>query len=799
MEIRIKGASENNLKDIDLVLPKNKLIVFTGVSGSGKSTLALDTLQRECQRLYMESLGMTMNIGNKPKVRAIEGLMPAISITQHQSNNNPRSMVGTITEIASYLRVIFSKLGIQTEGSCDSSVPVLTANHFSFNKPEGACPACKGLGVRNLPDISKLVDSSKSIKEIAVYGWDQMYVERYGGSMVKAAEHYGFTMDMETPIKNYNQVQMDLLLYGVLSKEFSLHFPDIAPPKTVPAGRFEGVVTNIVRRYEQGGKQKLEKFFTTCECDVCHGVRFKDTVLQIKVGNENIRDVLGKSIYETKEWLEHLQHIKGENYSIVEQVICDTLQKVDRLINVGAGYLTLNQPAGSLSSGEWQRIKLASVIGSGLTGVLYVLDEPTAGLHARDIQRVVGVLKQLRDMGNTVLVIEHNLEIIKASDHIVDFGPGAGKYGGRIVASGCLQDVCNTENSLTGAYLSLDSCSLRKEQEYLAPRNFLTVNQANYFNLTNLSVSIPLERFVTVTGVSGSGKTNLVFGVIADHVERYFSGKSIPADCELTGLEHFDSMVTIDQKSIGRSSRSNPATYTEIFSDIRDLFAGNAKKEKVQLKPKDFSTNVVGGRCEECQGTGSLAIQMHFLPDVYVICPVCAGKRYQPSVMAITYKDYTISDVLDMSVDEGVELFETEKNLLSKLKVLQDVGLGYLSLGQPTSTLSGGEAQRLKLAKELMKPHSGRKLYLFDEPSTGLHLHDIHKMIDVFTRLVSQGNSVVVIEHNPYIIMASDYVIDLGPDGGKAGGQIIAQGTPLEIMKSRESATGRALAQRMSK
>jgi len=838
MFINIKGAKENNLKNIDLLLPKNKLIVFTGLSGSGKSTLALETLQRECQRQYMESMGMTMDIGSKPKVDSIEGLSPAISINQHNTNNNPRSTVGTVTEISAYLRVLFSKLGerpcphcgkliiqnyneqeedIYTEMSdqetgdaelyehfiscphCGSAVVELAASHFSFNKPQGACPVCKGIGVVNSPDVDLLIDRSKSIREFAIHGWDQVYIDRYGASMLQAARHYGFETDIDTPVCRYDDLQLELLLHGVFSKKLQECFPDIAPPKTVPEGRFEGVVTNIMRRYAENSsssaRQKLEKYLIQQECPECRGVRFRSETLDVKVAGIDIRQLLSMSLTGVGKWLKELpDFVSQDALDIVRQVVEDLSRRVDRIIDVGAGYLSLDQPSGSLSAGEWQRVKLASVLGSGLTGVLYILDEPTSGLHSRDTGKIVEMLKRLRDMSNTVIVIEHDVEFMKSADHIVDFGPGAGNQGGRIVACGSIQDIMDCEASVTGKYLKA-GIEKPKRRKLGGNDSYIGIRNVHVNNLKNIDVDIPLERFVTVTGVSGSGKSSLIFGALAEAAGEYFKHSGKNRKNGLSGFESLEAVVVINQQSIGRSSRSNAATYTELFTDIRDLFASLPETRSKGLSAKHFSYNVAGGRCEKCQGTGKLTVSMHFLPDVEVVCPVCRGKRYRKHVLDIRYRGQNISDILELSIDEALLLFEGEEEIVSKLKVLQDVGLGYLGLGQSAATLSGGEAQRLKLAKEFTGSSGGRVLYLFDEPTTGLHPHDAERLIKVFDRLVSLGNSVIAIEHNAELILASDWMIDLGPEGGNGGGEIIARGTPEEVMENPRSTTGRLLSE----
>lgn len=836
MNIMIKGARQNNLKNIDLEIPKNKLIVFTGLSGSGKSTLAMETLQRECQRQYMESMGMTLEIGSRPAVDSIKGLSPAISINQTNTNRNPRSTVGTVTEISPYLRVLFSKLGERpcphcgknvmpdyageteeiyaempdlTEDSaelyeqmiscphCGKNIMELTASHFSYNKPAGACPACKGTGVISVPDLALLIDESKSIGEFAIQGWDQAYVDRYGASMMNASKYYGFDFDITAPISEYKETAKDLLLYGVFSKQFVRHFPDKKPPKTVPEGRYEGVVTNLMRRYGEknsfSAKQRIEKYLIQRECPECNGIRFRAEILDVKVAGKCITDVLSMPLTDLAEWLNQLnEQMSAEARAVVQTVLEDLLRRVGRILDVGAGYLCLSQQSISLSAGEIQRIKLASILGSNLTGVLYILDEPSAGLHGRDTEKIILALRQLRDMGNTVIVIEHDLDIIRAADHIVDFGPGAGRNGGRIVAEGTAAEIIQCPESVTGKYLSGQGASISRIKS-CGNGHKIHICNATANNLKNLTLDIPLGRFVTVTGVSGAGKSSLVFGELAEAADAWFSQPAQNHRENCKGFGHLDHVIIIGPTTIGRSPRSNAATYTDIFSDIRNLYASLSKRQKIGLQAKDFSYNVPGGRCEKCQGAGKLTISMNFLPDVEVVCPLCHGKRYQNRVLSVTYKSHSIADVLALSIDEAALLFKEEQEIWKKLKVLQDVGLGYLGLGQSATTLSGGEAQRLKLAKELAKPTGSHILYLFDEPTCGLHPKDANHLIGVFQRLVKMGNSVIVIEHNPEVILSSDWVIDLGPEGGNYGGNIIVQGTPETVINCETSATGKIL------
>lgn len=773
-KIVIKDAYQNNLKHIDLELPKGKFIVFSGLSGSGKSTLALDILQRECQRQYMESMGMTMEIGAKPKVGSIEGLSPAISINQLHVNKNPRSTAGTITEITPYLRILFEKLG---KKQSDVWTEELTADFFSFNKPAGACPCCKGVGVINEVDVNTLVDWNKSIIDFGIEGWDQAYVDRYGSALINAGKHYGFDMRIDVPISTYDEVQRDLLLYGVLSSQMQHRFPHIHPPKTVPLGRFEGVVTNIMRRYEEQksiqSKKKLEKYMILSQCPECKGIRFRKEVLQVKLLDKNIYEILQMPISEVLEWLQTVQkHINEEERLITQQLLEDLIKRTKRMVDVGAGYLCLSQPSSTISPGEVQRIKLASILGSGLTGVLYVLDEPSTGLHEKDVPKITETIKQLRDKGNTVIVIEHNLSIIRAADYIVDFGPKSGKEGGQIVVAGDYETVVQCEASITGKYL--EGRAVHKSRKKKTTFNkYLSVKDAKTNNLKKINIDIPLEAFVTVEGVSGAGKTSLVFGEIATAAEAYFSKSRRKGLKTVIGLEALDGVCIIDQASIGKSTRSNVATYTDVFTDIRNLFAKLAKENNSKLEAKHFSYNVSGGRCENCEGTGNIIVSMNFLPDIEVICPICKGHRYQKEILEIRYNHYDISMILDSTVDEGIQIFEKEKEIVGKLKLLQDVGLGYIGLGQSTSTLSGGEAQRLKLARELMSVKENKILYLLDEPTRGLHPEDVNRLVGVLDELVKRGCSVIAIEHNREVLNASDLTIVMGPEGGKNGGRII--------------------------
>ena len=835
--ITIKGAAENNLKNISLEIPKNKLVVFTGLSGSGKSTLAFDILQRECQRQYMESLGMTADLFTRPKVESIIGLSPSISVDQRSGNHNPRSTVGTVTEVFTYLRILFAKLGTRPCPACNKTVfpdfenasvsffeenaeeialmefvrcphcgeklPALTMSHFSFNKPEGACPECRGLGVVSRPNIHLIIDETKSISNGAVLEWDAFRINRYTESLEGAASYYGFTLDMTAPVTEFCEAARTLLLYGALSKEFSSLYPGKKPPKTVPGGRFEGVLTNLMRRYtelgEENAREKIEKVLIQKICPVCEGKRLKTSNMAVSLCGKNIIDISGIPLLSVLEWAKKVSESIGkEAKEIAAPVLHEVCSRLQRLLDVGVGYLSLERPASSLSAGEAQRLRLASLLGSGLTGVLYVLDEPTTGLHARDTARLISVLRKLRDLGNTVLVIEHDVEMMLAADWIIDFGLGAGKHGGEVVAVGTPDEIAHTFGSITAKYINQPATSL-KQQCRVGIDKSLSVLGATEHNLKNIDVEIPLGKLVALTGVSGSGKSTLLFDILGRKAEMIFhASELVPgASRRISGFEYVSDVITIDQSPIGRNSRSNAATYTDVFTEIRSLYSALPETKKRKLSARHFSFNVDGGRCEKCEGAGKILIPMHFMPDVEVICPACKGKRFKNEVLAVTYRGHSISDVLNLTVEEATELFKNERDIYNRLSIVERIGLGYLTLGQPATTLSGGEAQRIKLAKELGKKSMGHTLYLLDEPTTGLHPQNVIQLMKVFDELVEQGNSVVVVEHNLDVIRASDWIVDFGPEGGVAGGEIIATGTPLEIINTPRSQTGQALAKSM--
>ncbi|WP_188455919.1 excinuclease ABC subunit UvrA [Virgibacillus oceani] len=812
--IIIKGARENNLKNITLSIPKHKLVVLTGPSGSGKSTLAMDTLQRESQRQYMESMGMATDGFSKPKVDSMIGLSPSISVGQHVTNRNPRSTVGTITDMYTYLRLIYEKLGERLCPNCqtaifptlekgedheDSSkqyihcpnchhlIEKLTRSHFSYNTLEGACTTCGGLG--NVVDIhlESVFDEDLSLREgcVRISIWNGTYGDYQRNILKAAANHYGIPFDENLPLKDFDDVQRDLLYYGVESEVFSSHFPNVKPPKTVGKGKFEGILTGMWRRYkEKDGHSGEAAYFFSQSCPDCNGKRLKKESREVLVAGAPITDVSTLSIEAMHSWLLKLQKsLDSDDYAVVETFLLDLISKVNRIVHVGLGYLSLDRQTITLSGGEAQRLRLASILGSGLTGVLYILDEPTLGLHPKDTKGLVTIMKQLRDLGNTVLVIEHDLDVMKEADHIIDIGPGAGIHGGTVVGEGTLDRLMTQEQSITGAFLRerpLPSKNRRK-----GTGQFLTIHNTTKHNLKNVTVSIPLGCLVSVTGVSGSGKSTLIFDVLASFEDGIYQ------DCDsISGFLAVNKVIKVSQSPLSRMQRSNVATYTEAFTLIRNLFASLPEAKENKLKPKDFSFNTPGGRCENCQGLGFVSIAMYFSPDIEVQCPVCHGSRFKENILQITYEGCSISNILDMSIEESLPLFKDHKKLFPIVQLLNEIGLGYLKWGQSLTTLSGGEGQRLKLAKELNKQTTNHTLYLLDEPSTGLHPTDVKQLLLLLNRLVDAGNTVIVVEHNSDLISESDWVIDLGPEGGSAGGRVVAEGTPEEIADAKDSHTG---------
>lgn len=926
--IKIKGARENNLKNINLTLPRDKLIVFTGVSGSGKTSLAFDTIFAEGQRRYMESLSsyarQFLGQMSKPDVDSIEGLSPAISIDQKTTGRNPRSTVGTVTEIYDYLRLLYARIGevhcpecgalidkqtvdqivdkitargegtrvlieapvargrkgeykkeiesfrkagymrIKVDGEvrsldedirldkqikhnisvvvdrlvvkdgissrltdsletalkiggglviadfsgeeqlfstqyacpvCGASIPEIEPRVFSFNSPFGACPDCLGLGYKQHVDPALIYgDGSKSLNEgaLTVTGWNMDMGNMSEMYFRALSKRYGFSMD--TPYRDLPDNIKNILLYGNGGEKIDMEYK--SGTFTGKFSRsFEGVVNNLERRYREAGsdyvKSEIEKYMTTTPCKTCNGDRLKKEALAVTVGGINIARLCEKSIYDISAFFRGLQLTKTQQM-IAARLLKEIDARLNFLINVGLGYLTLSRGAATLSGGEAQRIRLATQIGSGLTGVLYILDEPSIGLHQRDNEKLISTLERLRDLGNTLIVVEHDLDTMLRSDYLVDVGPGAGAHGGEIVAAGTVKEVMDNPASLTGRYLrgelKIEVPAVRRP----VGNKFITVRGARENNLKNIDVAFPVGVITAVTGVSGSGKSSLVNQILYPALAvSVMKMRLVTGECdEVTGIEYIDKVINIDQSPIGRTPRSNPATYTGVFSFIRDLFAKTPDAVSRGYKSGRFSFNVKGGRCEHCSGDGIICISMNFLPDVYVPCEVCKGKRFNRETLEVMYKGKNIAEVLDMTVDEACDFFEAIPSVYNKIKTLQDVGLGYIKLGQPATTLSGGEAQRVKLATELSKRSTGKTVYILDEPTTGLHIADVDKLIKILQRLASGGNTVIVIEHNLDVIKTADYIIDLGPEGGDGGGQVVALGTPEEVAACPDSYTG---------
>ncbi|WP_027835387.1 excinuclease ABC subunit UvrA [Maritalea myrionectae] len=936
-EITIRGAKEHNLKSVDLVLPRDELIVMTGLSGSGKSSLAFDTIYAEGQRRYVESLSayarQFLEMMQKPDVEQIDGLSPAISIEQKTTSKNPRSTVGTVTEIYDYLRLLFARVGIPyspatglpiesqtvtqmvdkilaleegtrlyllapivrgrkgeykkelaglmkrgfqrvridgefyeipdapvldkkfkhnidvvvdrivvsgdmqarlaesfetalqlaegiaiaeivaSEGentqmvfsekfACPVSgftIAEIEPRLFSFNNPFGACPKCDGLGAEAKVSEDLVVpDETLSLKKGAIAPWSRTSAPYYAQTLKAVCSAYGASMD--TPWQELSADVRQAVLHGTGGKEIEFVYDDgLRSYKTQKA--FEGVVGNLTRRYREtesaGMREEIEKYMSSAPCDSCGGYRLKPEALAVKIDGKHIGEISQKSIREAHVWFENISaKLSDTQKEIGERILKEIRDRLNFLVDVGLDYLSLSRNSGTLSGGESQRIRLASQIGSGLTGVLYVLDEPSIGLHQRDNARLLETLRRLRDLGNTVIVVEHDEDAIMTADHVVDIGPGAGVHGGEIVAEGKPQDILKHKTSLTGQYLSGKmGVKVPAERRPISDTRKISVTGATGNNLKNVDVDVPLGCFVAVTGVSGGGKSTLILDTMYAGIARKLNGARLmpaPHD-QLLGLEFLDKVIDIDQSPIGRTPRSNPATYTGAFTPIREWFAGLPEAKARGYAPGRFSFNVKGGRCEACQGDGVLKIEMHFLPDVYVTCDVCHGKRYNRETLEVQFKGKSISDVLEMTVDEGVEFFSAVPSIRDKMVTLQRVGLGYVKIGQPATTLSGGEAQRVKLSKELSKRATGRTLYVLDEPTTGLHFHDVAKLLEVLHELVDQGNTVVVIEHNLEVVKTADWVIDLGPEGGDGGGELVAEGPPEAIIDEPRSHTGHFL------
>ena len=934
-KIVIKGAKEHNLKNINIEIPRDKLVVITGLSGSGKSSLAFDTLYAEGQRRYVESLSayarQFLGLMEKPDVESIDGLSPAISIDQKTTSKNPRSTVGTVTEIYDYIRLLYARIGVpycpkcgkkiekqtidqiidsileleegtriqvlapvvrgrkgefvkqlqefQKEGfvrarvdgemvelsddldinrkkkhnielivdrlvikddirsrltesvetalkhanniviiddathkkemlfsqnyacpDCGISFEELTPRMFSFNNPFGACPSCTGIGYLMKMDEDLIIpDKNKTLYDgVKAFGSSVM---KRGDTMAKMyfesiARHYGVEIK-GVPIKKLPRDFLEKILYGTGDEEIDFEYTSAAGTRRFRAP-FEGVLPTLERRHNetksQGMRAFYEMYMSDSPCPECHGARLKKESLAVKVGDKNINELTDMSINKIKDYLNSLE-LNAKDRMIADQIFKELNKRLQFLIDVGLEYLTLSRSAGTLSGGEAQRIRLATQIGSGLTGVLYILDEPSIGLHQRDNDKLLATLKHLRDLGNTVLVVEHDEDTMYAADQIIDIGPGAGVHGGNVMAQGTAEEVKLVPDSITGQYLSGRKKILVPKKRRKSNGKAIEVKGATEHNLKNINVKFPLGQFICVTGVSGSGKSTLVNEILYKTIARDLNGSNEkPGKCkEVKGLENIDKIINIDQSPIGRTPRSNPATYTGVFDFIRDLFAGTNEAKMRGYDKGRFSFNVTGGRCEACNGDGILKIEMHFLPDIYVPCEVCKGKRYKKGTLEVKYKGKTISDVLDMTVEEALEFFKNLPRIKNKIQTLYDVGLGYIKLGQPSTTLSGGEAQRIKLATELSKKATGKTLYILDEPTTGLHIADVHRLVDILQRLVDTGNSIIVIEHNLDLIKTADYIIDLGPEGGDGGGEIVAVGSPEQIVKNDRSYTGKFL------
>ena len=930
--IRIRGANEHNLKNVDVDIPRDALVVFTGLSGSGKSSLAFDTIYAEGQRRYMESLSsyarQFLGQMEKPNVEKIEGLSPAISIDQKSTNRNPRSTVGTVTEIYDYFRLLYARIGIPhcpncgkeikkqsvdqmvdqimalpegtrlqllapvvrgrkgrhekvleraarsgyvrvridgnlyemaeniqldknikhnieivvdrlivkpgierrltdsienvlnlSEGllfvervgsdeemltfsqsfscpDCGVSIDEIEPRSFSFNNPFGACPECYGLGYKMEFDSDLMIpDRTLSINQgaITVLGWQSCQQPgSFANAILQAlAKEYHF--DLDTPFGEYPQKIQDILLHGTGGKEVLVYYEGQRGKGQYPIA-FEGLIRNVERRYRETGsdatKQEYETFMRITPCRLCKGQRLKKEALAVTVCGKNIYEITSMFIGELSQFLQDMK-LTAQQELIGSQILKEIRARVGFLIDVGLDYLSLSRATGTLSGGEAQRIRLATQIGSGLVGVCYILDEPSIGLHQRDNDKLLATLKNLRDLGNTLIVVEHDEDTMRAADYIVDVGPGAGSHGGQIVASGTVEEIMNTPESITGQYLS-GAKKIPVPETRRKPTGWLTVRSAEENNLKKIDVKFPLGVFTCVTGVSGSGKSSLVNEILYKHLARDLNrARCIPGKhAGIDGIEQLDKVIAIDQSPIGRTPRSNPATYTGVFDMIRDLFASTSDAKAKGYKKGRFSFNVKGGRCEACGGDGIIKIEMHFLPDVYVPCEVCGGKRYNRETLDVKYKGKSIYDVLDMTVEEALTFFENVPSIQRKIQTLYDVGLSYVKLGQPSTELSGGEAQRIKLAAELSRRSTGRTIYILDEPTTGLHFADVQKLIEILHRLAEGGNTVVVIEHNLDVIKTADYLIDIGPEGGMRGGTVIAKGTPEEVAKNPASYTG---------
>lgn len=813
-DIIINGAREGILKNISLEIPRNKLVVFTGLSGSGKTTLLIDVLFQECQRQYLEAMGL-QGI-NKPKIDSIHHLSPAILITQTESNKNPRSTVGTRTDIYTDLRMIYEKLGERVcphchkrisaaackeevekaDGDfkvymycshCQDRMEKLTRTHFSYNTREGACESCAGMGKVLCINNEQVIHEALSLEDGAVDFWEHKYREYQISSLYNTFRYYKLPVAPYTPVADFSSMQKAILYHGVESAEVKQLFPGILPPKTVAAGRFEGVFPTLWRRIsDKGGEAKqLNDYFTYAACPDCGGERLGTLSRSVMVENKRLPELSMLSLEELYVWIQSLERtLQDTNRIFVESYLLDVKTKIQRIVNVGLGYLSLDRQTITLSGGELQRLKLAAALDSDLTGIIYIMDEPTIGLHPKDTAGMTAILKKLRDLGNTVLVIEHDLDIMQAADYIVDVGPGSGKHGGEIVGKGTLEELKRQDSSITGSYLK------RKIQDRKAYRKGIggqiEVENADLYNLQNIDVSFPFGCLTAVTGVSGSGKSTLVFEVLAGAI-----GQKPSTSNRVSGTEQFDQIITIEQAAITRMKRSNVATYSEVYAEIRKIFGSLKEARDKGLTAKHFSFNTPGGRCENCEGLGYVTSNLLFFKDIEVVCPVCGGNQFTDEVLSVKYMGQSIKDILQMTVEEASSALCRHPKIERILSLLEDVGLAYLELGQTLTTLSGGEGQRLKLAKELIHNTGKNSLYLMDEPTTGLHPMDIDHFLGLLDRIVDSGNTVIVVEHNQQVIKTADWVIDLGPEGGKKGGQVVFAGTPRDLCKSDQSITAK--------
>lgn len=813
--INIIKASEGNLKEVSLEIPKNQLVVFTGLSGSGKSTLLVDVLYQECQRQHLEAISY-QGI-HKPKVERIRGASPSIMISQTDVNKNPRSTVGTMTNLYTDLRMIYEKLGVRTCPHCGKHISSadckeetqkigndfyvymyccecgkrmdkITRTEFSFNTKEGACPTCEGLGKIHRINQEQVVNEALSLEEGAIRYWEQKYSEYQTSIFYAALKYYDLPVTPNTPVANYSELQRALLLEGIESECIKTAFPDRKPPKTVTLGKFEGVFPILWRRLseKEGDTSQFAQYFDSVVCSSCQGERLGELSRKVTVNGTRLPELSFYSLEKVYHWLEELGSPLSEKHrELVRAYLLDIKTKLHRFRKVGLGYLSLDRQTITLSGGELQRLRLAAVLDSDLSGVIYILDEPTIGLHPKDTAGLITILQKLRDLENTVLVIEHDVDIMAAADYIVDIGPGSGKYGGEVVAAGTLEEIKQHPLSATGEFLRNPppgKAVFRKGNG-----KAIQIRQADKFNLKNINVTIPVGCLTTITGPSGSGKSTLAFEVLA-------KGNSNTQHNNVSGLDQFSNIVEIEQAAITKMKRSNVATYSEVYSEIRNLFSKTDAAKKAGLTAKYFSFNTPGGRCENCEGLGYVDSNMLFFSNIEVTCPVCNGNQFNHEVLSVTYEGLSIKDVLKLSVEDAATFFEGQDKIIRILKLLQDVGLGYLELGQTLTTLSGGEGQRLKLAKELITTRLQKaNLYLLDEPTTGLHPKDVEHFLILLQHLVDAGNTVVVVEHNQQMIKNSDWIIDLGPEGGEKGGEIIFTGTPKELAESDNSVTAKYL------